>query len=110
LYTQGDNIVKHLVQAVEKIDMPRLLHRKLPVIFYSVSVHFHSDCISVECAATPHVHRGHSSDGTKWLPSQSVASTETHLLCQLTSYVCCEKVNWILVCYLDVCLAHLVIC
>ena len=45
--------------------MPRLLHRKLPVIFYSVSVHIHSDCISVECVATAHVHRGGSGDGKK---------------------------------------------
>ena len=106
-FTHKEITVKYLVQPVENLDMPRLLLRKLPVIFYSVS---DSDCISVECAATSHVHRGHSSDGTKWLPSQSVTSTETHLLCQLTTYVCCEKVNWILMCYLDICLAHLVIC
>ena len=64
-YTQRDNIVKHLVQSVQNLDIPHLLLWKLPVIIYSVSVHIHYDCISVECAATSHVHRGHSSDGTK---------------------------------------------
>ena len=53
----------------------------------------HPDFISIECAASTHAHRGHSSDGTKWLPPQSVASTETRLLCQLTAHVWHEKVQ-----------------
>ena len=49
--------------------------------------------IFIECTTAAHVYRGDSCDGTKWLPSQSTASTKTHLLYQLTAHVCHEKVN-----------------
>ena len=71
-----------------------LLLWELPVFLWCLTVYI----ISVECAATAHVRRGGSGDGTKWLPSPSAASAETRLLCQLTAHVLRKKVCsiWIL--------------
>jgi len=41
-------------------------------------VHFLSYFIFTECTAAAHVYRDDNCDGTKWLPSQSTGSTETH--------------------------------